>query len=572
MGDSKQVKISGNSSERLERYAITSRLFAVAVVCAFTLGPVGSASAKHQSFPKPFAITQSGPVLGMTVNGIDEYLGIPYAKPPSGALRWMPPVSFGKFSAPLQANQFGSACTQSGPIGSEDCLFLNVYTPANSGPGGSVVEQADDEMAELPGSFLHGKPEKRAGGLPVMVWIHGGGLTAGAGELYDPTPLVKGGGVIVVTINYRLGVLGFLAQSGLDAENHLLGNYGFMDQQFALEWVQKNIKAFGGNPKEVTIFGESAGGQSVYSQLASPLAKGLFRGAIAESGSYVEFQDYFSAIETLKTAETTNGFAPSGNSVANSVGCSSQTAACLRAVSADALIAAQVGVVYPFVDGKLLTETPSAAFASGKFNRVPVIAGTNHDEYRSFVAAEYDGTGNPIDTLAKYDAAVTALWTGRIASAVEGLYPYASYPNGGLALSASGTDGVFSCPARNADKSLSKFTKTYAYEFNDENAPPGTIPGLSFPLGAFHGAEIQYLMLVAGEIFTFTSDQQTLSDTMISYWTQFAKTLNPNSSGQPTWSSYSASTDQFQSLVPPTPMPETNFNTFHNCDSFWNTF
>ena len=508
----------------------------------------------------------------MTVNGIDEYLGIPFAKPPSGALRWMPPVSFGKFSAPLHANQFGSACTQSGPIGSEDCLFLNVYTPANSGPGGSVVEQADDEMAELPGSFLHGKPGKRAGGLPVMVWIHGGGLTAGAGELYDPTPLVKGGGVIVVTINYRLGVLGFLAQSGLDAENHLLGNYGFMDQQFALEWVQKNIKAFGGNPKEVTIFGESAGGQSVYSQLASPLAKGLFRGAIAESGSYVEFQDYFSAIETLKTAETTNGFAPSGNSVANSVGCSSQTAACLRAVSADALIAAQVGVVYPFVDGKLLTETPSAAFASGKFNRVPVIAGTNHDEYRSFVAAEYDGTGNPIDTLAEYDAAVTALWTGRIASAVEGLYPYASYPNGGLALSASGTDGVFSCPARNADKSLSKFTKTYAYEFNDENAPPGTIPGLSFPLGAFHGAEIQYLMLVAGEIFTFTSDQQTLSDTMISYWTQFAKTLNPNSSGQPTWSSYSASTDQFQSLVPPTPMPETNFNTFHNCDSFWNTF
>jgi para-nitrobenzyl esterase len=572
MGDSKQVKISGNSSERLERYAITSRLLAVAVVCVFTLGPVGSASAKHQSFPKPFAITQSGPVLGMTVNGIDEYLGIPYAKPPSGALRWMPPVSFGKFSAPLQANQFGSACTQSGPIGSEDCLFLNVYTPANAGPGGSVVEQADDEMAELPGSFLHGKPEKRAGALPVMVWIHGGGLTAGAGELYDPTPLVNGGGVIVVTINYRLGVLGFLAQSGLDAENHLLGNYGFMDQQFALEWVRKNIKAFGGNPKEVTIFGESAGGQSVYSQLASPLAKGLFRGAIAESGSYVEFQDYFSAIETLKTAETTNGFAPSGNSVANSVGCSSQTAACLRTVSADALVAAQVGVVYPFVDGKLLTQTPSAAFASGKFNRVPVIAGTNHDEYRSFVAAEYDGTGNPIDTLAEYDAAVTALWTGRIASAVEGLYPYASYPNGGLALSASGTDGVFSCPARNADKSLSKFTKTYAYEFNDENAPPGTIPGLSFPLGAFHGAEIQYLMLVAGEIFTFTTDQQALSDTMISYWTQFAKTLNPNSSGQPTWSSYSASTDQFQSLVPPTPMPETNFNTFHNCDSFWNTF
>ena len=123
-----------------------------------------------------------------------------------------------------------------------------------------------------------------------MVWIHGGGLTAGGGGLYDPYTAGERRGVIVVTINYRLGVLGFLAQTGLDAEGHESGNYGFMDQQFALKWVKKNIKAFGGNPKEVTIFGESAGGQSVYCNLASPTAKGLFRGAIAESGSYVEFQ------------------------------------------------------------------------------------------------------------------------------------------------------------------------------------------------------------------------------------------------------------------------------------------
>jgi para-nitrobenzyl esterase len=537
-------------------------VLAVTLASALTLGPVTNASAK-KSFPKPFAITKSGPVLGMTVNGVNEYLGIPYAKPPTGSLRWMPPVPFGKFKTPLEATQFGSECTQPGPSGSEDCLFLNVYTPAQAGSG-DVAEQAE-------GALLTSGSKKSAG-LPVMVWIHGGGLTAGGGDLYDPTPLVNAGGIIVVTINYRLGVLGFLAESGLDAEHHLLGNYGFMDQQFALKWVKQNIKAFGGNPKQVTIFGESAGGQSVYSQLASPLAKGLFRAAIAESGSYVEFTDYFTAIETIKTAETANGFAPSGNSVATAVGCGSQTALCLRGVAPDDLVGVEAGVVYPFVDGKLLTQTPETAFKSGEFNKVPVIAGTNHDEYRAFVAEEYDGTGNPIDTEDEYDAAVTALWTSELTSAVEGLYPYASYPNGGLALSASGTDGVFSCPARSADKWLSKFTTTYAYEFNDENAPPGTIPGLSFPLGAFHGAEIQYLMLVTGEVFPFTADQQTLSDTMISYWTQFAKTLNPNSSGQPMWSSYSSSADQFQSLVPPTPMPETNFNTFHNCDSFWNTF
>src|SRR5208337_4573494 len=232
---------------------------------------------------------------------------------------------------PLEATQFGSECTQPGPAGSEDCLFLNVYTPAQADPG-DVSEQADGDLTD--GS-------KKSPGLPVMVWIHGGGLTAQGADLYDPTPLVNGGGVIVVTINYRLGVLGFLAESGLDAEKHLLGNYGFMDQQFALKWVKDNIGAFGGNPKEVTIFGESAGGQSIYSQLASPLAKGLFRGAIAESGSYLEFQDYFTAIETLKSAETTDGLAPSGNSVATAVGCSSLTAACLRAVPADDLVEAE---------------------------------------------------------------------------------------------------------------------------------------------------------------------------------------------------------------------------------------
>ncbi len=553
---------SGKANERLERCGFTSRrALAVAAICAFTLGLVATASAKT-AYPKPFAITRSGVVLGSTVNGIDEFLGIPYAKPPVGSLRWRPPKAFGKFQGgSLQANQFGSECTQPGPTGSEDCLFLNVYTPTGSEPG-SAVEPAGDQPAAA----------TKSSGLPVMVWIHGGGLTGGGGDLYDPAPLMNQGGVIVVTINYRLGLLGFLAQSALDAESHERGNYGLMDQQFALKWVQKNIKAFGGDPKQVTIFGESAGGQSVYCNLASPTAAHLFRGAIAESGSYVEFQSYFDFIVNLATAEATGtGLAPSGSSVAISVGCSSQTAACLRAVSADTLVGVEASPLYPFVDGKLLTQTPTAAFTSGKFNRVPVIAGTNHDEYRCFVAGEYDLAGNPILTDAEYEAAVTALWTSYLAPHVLSLYPYASYPSGDLALAASGTDGAFSCPARNADQLLSKFVKTYAYEFNDENAPPGTVAGVTFPLGAFHGAEVLYLMLVKGDDFPFTTDQQTLSHTMISYWTQFAKTLNPNSADQPTWSPYSTSTDEFQSLVPPAPMVESNFDIFHMCSSFWDT-
>jgi hypothetical protein len=167
-----------------EGYALASKLvLAVTLACAFTLSAVTGASAR-KSFPKPFAITKSGPVLGITVNGVDEFLGIPYAAPPVGSLRWMPPKPFGKFSGPFQANQFGSECTQSG-TGSEDCLFLNVYEPTNSEPG-SAMEQAGDVTAS--------KSKKKPTGLPVMVWIHGGGLTGGAGSLYDPTPLVNAEG------------------------------------------------------------------------------------------------------------------------------------------------------------------------------------------------------------------------------------------------------------------------------------------------------------------------------------------------------------------------------------------
>jgi para-nitrobenzyl esterase len=423
--------------------------------------------------------------------------------------------------------------------------------------------------------------------LPVMVWIHAGGLTRGGSNLYDPSPLVKNG-VIVVTINYRLGYLGFFAHSAIDAEGHLNGNYGLMDQQFALKWVRDNIAGFGGDPDRITIFGQSGGGLSVYVHLASPLAAGLFHRAIAESGSYVNFQDYFNSIVPLAVAETTGTvFVPSGSAIAESVGCAEQTASCLRSVPTSALVAIEPRV-YPFVDGVLLTQTLGAAFANGQFNRVPVISGTNHDEWRYYVAVQYDLAENPILDPTAYDAAVTALWGPlgpALVSSVLSLYPFASYPSGGEALGASGTDGIFSCPARNVVRSLSKFVPTYAYEFNDENAPPpqSAFGGLlTFPLGAFHSAELQYLFSGKPEdalalfglptVTPLSSAQQQLSDAMISYWTQFAKTGNPNSPGAPVWSPYDALVDRFQSLVPPTPTVEANFDAAHQCSRFWNTF
>jgi len=540
------MKTSQTARQRVRCGFSSKRLFEVAAICVVTL-----LTAYSYGSP-PTAQTESGLVTGLTAEGMNEFLGIPYAAPPVKNLRWRPPARYGTFpGSSLLATQFGSECTQPGG-GSENCLFLNVYTPLTT----SAVAKH---------------------GLPVMVWIHGGGFTTGGGDLYDPNPLVKNG-VIVVTINYRLGYLGFFAQSAIDAEHHIKGNYGFMDQQFALRWVRRNIAAFGGDPTRVTIFGESAGGLSIYAQLASPLAAGLFHGAISESGSYLEFQDYFSYMVPLAVGETEgNGLVPSGAAIADNVGCTSQKSACLRAVPAAMMIAGEPAA-FPFVDGSLLTQTISAAFASGEFNRVPVISGTNHDEYRLFVAYEYDRVGNPILTSAEYDTGVTALWGTGLAPSVLALYPFASYPFGGEALAASGTDGEFSCPARNADQSLSKYVTTYAYEFNDENAPPAQseFSWMTFPLGAYHSADLLYLFDNNSNFEfgggTLSPTQVQLSDAMVSYWTQFATTGNPNSSAEPVWSPYSASSDQFQSLIPPTPVVESNFAADHQCSTFWDTF
>jgi para-nitrobenzyl esterase len=499
-------------------------------------------------------VTEDGPVTGTNVFGVSGYLGIPYAAPPVGQLRWMPPQPHGMWSGVFDANSFGNYCTQpngtGGTLGAEDCLTLNVFTPA-----------------------------KIRAPLPVMVWIHGGGLVTGGSFLYDPSPLVTQGNLIVVTINYRLGYLGFFAHPAIDAEGHLNGNYGLMDQQFALQWVQRNIAAFGGNPDRVTVFGESAGGQSVYSNLASPTARGLFQRAIAESGAYVEFQDYYDFIVSLAAGETIGTSAvPSGEAIATGVGCASQRAGCLRAVPASALASAEPGTIYPFVDGTILTQTPTAAFTSGRFNQVPVISGGNHDEWRIFVADQYDFTGNPLVTPTQYQDATIALYGSTLGPILYDIvYPLASYSSPGIALGTSGTDGIFACPERNSVRLLAQNVSTYAYEFNDENAPDLFAPTAlaTFPLGAYHGSELQYLFNF-NERFTgtnpFTRQQQALSNSMISYWTTFATNADPNSAGQPVWSPYSSATDQFQSLVPPTPVVESTFDSDHKCSALWNTF
>jgi para-nitrobenzyl esterase len=493
------------------------------------------------SGPTNTIMTESGPVRGVNAGAVEEYLGIPYAAAPVGERRWLPPRAHGPWSGVLEAFDFGSECTQPGSspgetAGSEDCLFLNVYRPHRR------------------------SREHQPRTLPVMVWIHGGGLTILNGNFDVPPALLEDGNVIVVSLNYRLGVLGFFAHPALDAEGHPNADYGLMDQQFALQWVRRNIAAFGGDPQRITIFGTSAGALSVYSHLASPTAGGLFQRAIAQSGSYEGLVSYERSIVPLSEAEAT------GMAFADMFGCS--TSSCLRAIPAAELVAVEPNNSYPILDGAVLTQTPGAAFADGQFNRVPVIAGTSHDDYRFVVAIDYDFGSGPL-TPAGYPAAVARMLglplDEPFVSTVLDQYPLSNYGDSApIALGAAGTDRGFACPALSGNLSLAQWVPTYAYEFHDEHAPSFFDRPVSFPLGAYHSAEVLYLL----NTDRLNTEQLQLSSAWVRYWTNFAATGDPNSPGVPDWPLFDAAVEAVQSMQPPAPVSESGFATDHMC-SFW---
>jgi para-nitrobenzyl esterase len=511
-----------------------------ALTCA--LAPAHAAAADDTT-GSLVAHTDRGFVRGIQASGVRQFLGVPYAAAPVGDLRWRPPQQHARWRGIRDATRFGAHCPQTaGAFGqastSEDCLFLNVFSPARTG-----------------------EEEESSRRSPVMLWIHGGALVVGESNDYDPARLVAQG-VVVVTINYRLGALGFLAHPALTAESRRRssGNFGVMDQQAALRWVQRNIRSFGGDPEEVTIFGESAGGLSVHSQLASPLAAGLFDRAIVESGAYMLNQP------SLATAQT------AGEAFATRAGCADQTSACLRGLSVQTILAKQGGGTNGLnVDGFVLPSSIGAALQSGSFNHVPVIEGSNHDEWRLFVAQAEVATGRPL-TAARYVQAIAATLgvPPSTAAAIAAAYPLGGFSSPSVALGAVGTDAIFACNARKAAGLLSQHVPTYQYEFSDPNAPMRFFPPVSFPTGAYHAAEIQYLFNLNGTPVPspgLTADQGRLSQAMVRYWTRFARTGNPNSSQTPAWPRYDAS-QRFQSLLPPTPSAATGFGVEHQC-SFW---
>ena len=486
----------------------------------------------------PVVHVDAGAVRGLAVTGGYAFRGLPYAAAPTGDLRWRPPKHPAWWKGVRDATQFAPSCPQvvtpftpPGPM-SEDCLYLNVFTPTLS----------------------------RDTHAPVLVWIHGGGFTQDGARDYDGSKLAAAG-TVVVTINYRLGALGFLAHPALASRpGGPAGNYGIMDQQAALRWVRRNIDQFGGDPHNVTIAGESAGGVAVLFHMVSQGSRGLFDGAIVESGAFALNQ------QSLGDAEA------AGQAFATKAGCPDQTAACLRGLPVTDLVknfpfAAIPGVV----DGKVVTEPLDTSLAAGRFARVPIINGVNHNEELLFVAGQNLAVvgGMFVSAPAPGPATSTPEYTGEIAtvlgvspsraSAIAAEYPLAAYPAPVLALSTLLSDANFACPALQVDRWTSRRVPTFAYQFNDDSASARGV--------ATHGTELHYLFDLANAVpSTLNPDQAALATSMRTAWANFAARGNPSSSAVP-WPTFNAG-GLVLSLVAPQPQVWSGFEATHHC-SFW---
>ena len=515
----------------------------IAGVVAAGMAAPATADRVHRIGDPTVVRTDDGAVRGTAADDYRTFEGIPYAAPPVGRLRWASPQHAAAWTGTRDATEPGNACPQNaGFLGdaaseTEDCLYLNVTTPRHTA----------------------GKK------LPVMFWVHGGGFYSGSGSLYGARRLASEGNVIVVTPNYRLGVFGFLAHPSLDHGASKSGDYGLEDQQAALRWVRDNAAAFGGDAGNVTLFGESAGGMSTCSHLAAPASAGLFKQAIIQSGPCTmagqwPYADGNWTVRPRKVAER------QGEATAAKLDC--DDADCLRGKSVkDLLEASEGGQGFgPAAGGGgVLPQAPAQALAGGDFAHVPVVQGTTHDEHRTFVAAIESFTEHVV-TDADYRKDITDFFGKRTAHKILAEYPSSAYDSPSTALATVWTDSAWSCPALGTDRLLSAYVPTYAYEFADAKAPwVSDSPAPSFPTGAFHAAELQYLFEDAQFRTPLTAAQQGLSDQMIGYWTRFAHTGNPNGDAAPTWPRFDGS--HVQSLRTGG-TGQTSLGTEHRC-GFW---
>ena len=473
----------------------------------------------------PVAYTQQGAYIGQEIiidgTNISYWYGIPYAQQPVGNLRWMPPQTLGTSNGTTTAN-LPNACPQTNSFGipmTEACLSLNVYAPSN------------------------------ATNAAVFVWIHGGSFTSGAGVYYDGAPLVGTGvlnavPIVVVTINYRLGLLGFLADNGLYAEKSganntgTTGNYGILDQIMALNWVKKNIAGFGGNPNKITVGGESAGGISMNILLTSPLvAAGTFQKAIVQSGGI--WPDGINALEVAVNN--------TGDFLRAHVNCS--TVQCLRNTTVPQILASQDiltsqslfgASASPTIDGYVLSDTVHNYFIKGAFQKVPLLIGTTTNETSGFTCPYFNQSAD----IAQVQAFFVQFYGSTIAGAIPSVYAsISSYANPLAYLNTVFSNSWVQCGSRRAASVFSSDgLPTYLYTYNH------ALPIVSPCLGVAHAAELVMLFpsILAGLYpnYNFSASEQQLSKNMMLSWASFIDVSDPNYSGVPaTWVPYRSSSD-----------------------------
>lgn len=474
--------------------------FVLLSACATHPGKVGFVRSASD-YAEPVLRTPEGELRGMQGAGLRAFLGVPYAAPPVGDLRWRAPRPVQPWAGTRDATRIGADCTQAlGPksilgggggvvFGSEDCLYLNIYGPAV-------------------------QPERVR---PVIVYLPGGAFTVGAGANYDPSRLAVEQDRVVITVNYRLGALGWLAHPEFAHDGEGVGgNWGLMDQQAALRWVHQRIAAFGGDPGDVTLVGESAGAWSACHLMTAPGSEGLFQRVILQSGTCVEPGSLWSADEA----------AQGGEAFAASVGCNEgpDVLACLRAAPAGRIARAAStrsglngpGSWGPVYDDATVPVAPPLAFARGDFIKVPVIVGSNRDEGRLFAVKVRDAERYRAQTLWMYGG--------------DGPVVLASYPIGpegpGATMARSFTDQKFACPADALRQVLARHVQVWGYEFADPDAPFALSALLNAPydLGAYHASEATYVFgtkWIFADPAQFTPEQRALSDRMMRLWAGF---------------------------------------------------
>ncbi|HUI81257.1 MAG TPA: carboxylesterase family protein [Bryobacteraceae bacterium] len=511
----------------LETFAFAS----IALVCVSSL---------LAETPKPVH-TQSGLAQGTAEDGVTIYKGIPFAAAPLGDLRWRAPQPPADWSGVRNADKFAPACMQV-PIvmpalgmdaltTNEDCLYLNVWTPAKS-------------------------PNDR---LAVMVWIYGGGFTAGGTSLatYNGANLAKKG-VVVVSVAYRVGAFGFMAHPQLTAEQggHS-GNYGLLDQIAGLQWVKRNIAAFGGNPARVTIFGESAGGIAVSMLAASPLAKGLFQGAISESGG--NFAPERQGMEGGENMDSLATGEKNGVTLFSKLGAASIANARKRTAE-EVMKASPPGLAgsWPIFDGYVLPGDQYKLYEAGHYNDTPILIGTNSDEGALFV---------PTITDAAYQASTHSGY-GEYAGKI-----LAAYPPGSEALRSDRDlfrDTAFAWPTWTWARLQSKTGKGKVFVYYFSHRPPYPNAPQFKDWGAAHGGEIAYVFGNFSAAMPASAADRAVSEEMSSYWVNFAKTGDPNGKGLPQWPAFANSNAQVMNLNDPSKaIPVPNVEKLEVLDGYY---